>query len=175
MRKLLVSSMIALSVGCAASGAGAAGAPTADQKPPVPIAEKAKPAAPGLLSKPTATPEAAAPAAAASAPQIPSFDVAVLATGIRASRVMGKAVRNEAGEDIGTVNDLIINPPDNVAYAIIGVGGFLGVGERLVAVPFDALLPRDAGNGLALPGATKDSIKLLPEFKYPPRPERPLN
>ena len=134
-----------------------------------PAPEKAAAGRSGLATTPSASPatEAAPP------PNIPTFDVAVLATGVRASRVMGKAVRSETGEDIGTVNDVIINPPDNVAYAIVGVGGFLGVGERLVAVPFDSLQPREAGNGLVLPGATKDSIKLLPEFRYPPRPERP--
>ena len=63
--------------------------------------------------------------------------------------------------------------------AALGLKGHGSV-ERLADVVLlllleDALQPRDAGNGLILPGATKDSIKLLPEFKYPPRPERPLN
>ena len=144
--------------------------------PPAPGGAMVGFSAPASSSPATESPAEAAPAtepAVLTPPDLPPFDVAVLATGIRASRVMGKAVRNEAAEEIGTVNDLIINPPDSVAYAIIGVGGFLGVGERLVAVPFDALHPRETGQGLILPGATKDSVKLLPEFKYPPRADRP--
>ncbi|MFN4091132.1 MAG: PRC-barrel domain-containing protein [Alphaproteobacteria bacterium] len=110
---------------------------------------------------------------AGGAPHIPPFDAAALATGIRASRVMGKAVQNEAGEDVGTINDLVIDPSDSAPYVIIGVGGFLGVGERLVAVPFGILVAREGSAGLVLPGATKDSVRQLPEFRFPPRGERP--
>lgn len=185
MRKLVagsvgvVATVVVLAVSFPAPGVAAASAdapsarPAMSEKPAPekPASEKPAPERSGLLAAPSTSPAAQV----VSPPKIPPFDVAVLATGVRASRVMGKAVRSEAGDDIGTVNDVIINPPDNVAYAIVGVGGFLGVGERLVAVPFDSLQPREAGNGLVLPGATKDSIKLLPEFKYPPRPDRPAN
>ncbi|RQW77241.1 MAG: PRC-barrel domain containing protein, partial [Geobacter sp.] len=49
--------------------------------------------------------------------------------------IIGKAVTNEANEKIGKVEDIIVTPEDSVSKAIIGVGGFLGMGEHRVAVP----------------------------------------
>jgi len=49
-------------------------------------------------------------------------------------------------------------------FAIIGVGGFLGIGERNVAIPMDQLKVNN--KQLTLPGATKDALKALPPFVY---------
>lgn len=87
-----------------------------------------------------------------------------LATGFRVSKVLGATVVNEAGEDIGTIDDLIVTHANNVPYAVLSVGGFLGMGTRLVVVPYDALKAGD--KNMVLPGATKDTLKLLPEFRY---------
>src|SRR5947209_6086174 len=59
-------------------------------------------------------------------------DVVHLAAGYRASKIKGAAVYNNANEKIGTVDDLIITQNDRVLYAILSVGGFLGVGEDRV-------------------------------------------
>jgi hypothetical protein len=50
--------------------------------------------------------------------------------------------------------------------AVIQVGGFLGVGSHHVAVPFDSLKIDDTGTKIVLPGATKQQLQGLPEFKY---------
>jgi len=92
-------------------------------------------------------------------------DVARVAVGQRASKLVGAAVVNSADERIGKIDDLVVNPNDKVTYAIISVGGFLGVGNKLVAVPFDSLKTVKEER-LMLPGATKDALKSLPEFKY---------
>lgn len=57
----------------------------------------------------------------------------------RASKMAGVKVYNDANENIGSVNDLLMDKSGNVKIAVIGVGGFLGMGEHLVAVPYDKL------------------------------------
>jgi sporulation protein YlmC with PRC-barrel domain len=55
----------------------------------------------------------------------------------RASKVVGLSVYNNNNESIGSINDLLTDKSGNIKAVVIGVGGFLGVGEHLVAVPFD--------------------------------------
>lgn len=92
-------------------------------------------------------------------------DVARVALGHRASKLVGAAVVNDKDERIGTIDDLVVNTDDRVTYAVISVGGFLGMGSKLVAVPFQTLRTVKEER-LMLPGATKEALKDLPEFKY---------
>jgi sporulation protein YlmC with PRC-barrel domain len=55
----------------------------------------------------------------------------------RASKVVGLNVYNDANESVGSINDLLTDKTGNIKAVVIGVGGFLGVGEHLVAVSFD--------------------------------------
>ncbi len=55
----------------------------------------------------------------------------------RASKVVGLKVYNEANENVGSINDLLMDKSGNIKLVVLGVGGFLGMGEHLVAVPFD--------------------------------------
>ena len=57
----------------------------------------------------------------------------------RASKLAGVNVYNEANEKIGDVNDVILDKSGKAEKVILGVGGFLGMGEHLVAVPFDKI------------------------------------
>jgi sporulation protein YlmC with PRC-barrel domain len=57
----------------------------------------------------------------------------------RASKLVGVNVYNEANEKIGDINDVILDKSGKASNVIIGVGGFLGMGEHLVAVPFEKL------------------------------------
>jgi sporulation protein YlmC with PRC-barrel domain len=57
----------------------------------------------------------------------------------RASKVVGLSVYNEANESLGSINDLLTDKEGNIKAVVIGVGGFLGVGERLIAVPYDKI------------------------------------
>jgi sporulation protein YlmC with PRC-barrel domain len=57
----------------------------------------------------------------------------------RASKVAGLSVYNDSNESIGSINDLLMDKSGSVKAAVISVGGFLGVGARLVAVPFDKI------------------------------------
>lgn len=57
-----------------------------------------------------------------------------------ASSLSGDRVRNTAGEDLGKVEDIVIDvPTGRVAYAVLSFGGFLGVGNKLFAIPWEAL------------------------------------
>jgi hypothetical protein len=107
------------------------------------------------------------PAFSQGAPQMVTLmkvDPASLATGYRTSKVVGSTVVNEANENVGTIDDLIVTPTEKVPFAVLSVGGFLGMGSKYVVVPFSSLQVKD--KQMVLPGATKDSLKALPEFKY---------
>lgn len=63
---------------------------------------------------------------------------------VRASKIIGVNVKNKANEDLGSINDIVLDPADGrVAYAAVSMGGFLGVGDKLFAVPWDALECRE--------------------------------
>jgi hypothetical protein len=87
-----------------------------------------------------------------------------LATGYRTSKVVGSTVVNEANDTVGTIDDLIVTPGEKVPFAVLSVGGFLGMGTKYIVVPYSALQVNN--KKMVLPGATKESLKALPEFKY---------
>jgi sporulation protein YlmC with PRC-barrel domain len=92
-------------------------------------------------------------------------EMKVVATGWSAKKnILGKAVYNDKNEKIGTVDDLIISPDKSVSFAIIGVGGFLGMAKHDVAIPISRI--KEENKKLVLPGATKEALKALPEFQY---------
>ena len=107
------------------------------------------------------------PAVSQGAPQtvaLMKVDPTTLAPGYRTSKVVGSTVVNEAKETVGTIDDLIVTPTEKVPFAVLSVGGFLGMGTKYVVVPFSSLQVKD--KQMVLPGATKDSLRALPEFKY---------
>lgn len=92
-------------------------------------------------------------------------DTAKLINGWSAKKmIMNKPIYNEKNEKVGSVEDIIINQEDAVSYAIIGVGGFVGIGEKYVAVPFHQLKMTD--NKFVMSGATKEELKQKPKFEY---------
>lgn len=91
-------------------------------------------------------------------------DVTILATGYRTSKVVGSTVVNEAGEAVGTIDDLIVTPGGRGPFAVLSVGGFLGVGTKYVVVPADLLKVRD--HEMLFVGASEKSLKNLTAFTY---------
>ena len=57
----------------------------------------------------------------------------------RTSKVVGLSVYNSKDENIGAINDLLMDKSGNIKAVVIGVGGFLGMGEHLVAIPFEKI------------------------------------
>ena len=92
-------------------------------------------------------------------------DVVAVADGYRASKLRGATVVNSKNEKVGEIDDLVIGK-DRVLFAIIQVGGFLGLGSRLIAVPYTSLQISDDGRRIVLPGVTQQQLEKLPEFKY---------
>jgi sporulation protein YlmC with PRC-barrel domain len=88
-----------------------------------------------------------------------------------ASEVSGLEVRNAAGEDLGDINDLVMDQTGKPQVAIIGVGGFLGLGEKDVGVPFEALTfaPSSDGKTVVRLDVTKDALKSAPNFVFKDR------
>ncbi len=96
--------------------------------------------------------------------QLVKVDVMKISTGYRASKVIGSTVVNEAGDSVGKVDEIIVGPDGKAPFVVLSVGGFLGVGDKLVVLPYEQM--KTDGKKIVLPGATKDSLKSLPEFKY---------
>ena len=80
-------------------------------------------------------------------------------------QVMGKDVYNDKNEKVGVVEDLIVAPDKAVSYAIIGAGGFLGMGKHDVAIRMNQF--KLVEGKFTLPGATKEAVKAMPAFQYP--------
>jgi sporulation protein YlmC with PRC-barrel domain len=69
----------------------------------------------------------------------PTTSVSSLQGDWRASKIVGLSVYNDNNESVGSINDLLTDKNGNIKAVVLGVGGFLGVGEHLVAVPFDKI------------------------------------
>ncbi|MGZ3321954.1 MAG: PRC-barrel domain-containing protein [Xanthobacteraceae bacterium] len=96
--------------------------------------------------------------------EIAKVDVQKVAAGYRASKVIGSSVLNEANETIGRIDDLLVTRDGKEPYAVLSIGGFLGMGTHMVVVRYDSL--KFADNKIVLPGGTKDGLKMLPAFQY---------
>lgn len=84
---------------------------------------------------------------------------------LRTSKLVGASVYNDQNQSIGSIDDVLMSNSDHkAATAVIAVGGFLGIGAKLVSVPFDQLKISDTK--VEMPGATKASLQGMPEFHY---------
>jgi hypothetical protein len=155
MRKLLttisVASLLAVAPALAQTGPSSPPSSMPDKSDPMP--DKATP-----KTTPGASTEA------------PAAKVAPSSMGEhRASNILNASLKNAAGESIGDVNDLLLDSTGKISHVIVGVGGFLGIGERNVALKFEQVqLTRDSNNRLtATANVTKESLKSAPEWKDP--------
>lgn len=116
-------------------------------------------AAPALLALP----------AQAQTPITETANVAVGPSEALASNLVGLDVDNAANEDVGEIEDLVLDSSMNVKGLVLSVGGFLGVGERYVVVsPATVKVAFDntAKEWKASTALTRDQLKSMPEFKY---------
>jgi sporulation protein YlmC with PRC-barrel domain len=103
----------------------------------------------------------------------------------RASNLNGTTVYNDKGDGVATINDLLIDSHGRVANVVLSVGSFLGMSAKYVEIPFSALKFKSTRPGpsgpetpdlktvgnkvdysAVLPGATKDTLKAMPNFVY---------
>jgi hypothetical protein len=91
-------------------------------------------------------------------------DLKSLAQRYRTTRVVGSEVIDDAGENVGRVDDLIVTSSSKVSYVVLAVGVFPGAEPRLVVLPATAL--DRSRKGLVLHGATRAALGKLPRFSY---------
>jgi len=149
------------------------------QTAPQPAAPDATQSAPADATAPK-MPEVTAPAGDAAQAPAPaaSTDTAQAAGGtylteqaadqVSANTYIGQAVYNGQNESIGNVNDLIMKKDGGLVAAVIGVGGFLGIGEKNVAVPMEKITVAQNtqdGSVKLTTSETAETLKAAPEFK----------
>ncbi|MBS0249842.1 MAG: PRC-barrel domain-containing protein [Proteobacteria bacterium] len=110
---------------------------------------------------------AIAPVAATTSASALSF-VATQGTGERSTaNVIGLPVENAAGDKLGDINYLVLDSAGKISTVVIGVGGFLGVGEKNVGIPFNELSFADKdGRRVAMIDATKESLTNAPKYTW---------
>ena len=82
-----------------------------------------------------------------------------------ANDYIGKTVYDQAGNNVGDVNDLIISNDGQIQAVILGVGGFLGIGEKDVAVNAQAVkMVQDGDNTRLVVETTKEALKAAPTY-----------
>jgi len=86
----------------------------------------------------------------------------------RASKLVGLNVYNDNNESLGSINDLLTDKNGNIKAVVVGVGGFLGVGEHLVAVPLDQIKFVDKPVAYAGAAASKTATNTSPNSTLPP-------
>jgi hypothetical protein len=119
-----------------------------------------------LMALPVLAQDAPAPAVE----KAPAEKSAALdASDVSAKALLTESVKNAANETIGDINDVLISGDGKVAAVIVGVGGFLGMGEKNVALPYDQLVfAKDVGDDLVVTtSATKESLETAPEYIKP--------
>jgi len=163
MKALMTSAAFAVLIAAAPALAEDAAKPAAiDQT------QTQKAAAPDQTQTQATTPAATpAPAVAAtSTPDKQQFIAQQAADTQLASNWIGKKIYNSAGDNVGDVNDLIIGSDGKITGVVVGVGGFLGIGEKNIAVDFSMIQSGTDENGdLKLTvNATKEQLDAAPEF-----------
>lgn len=87
---------------------------------------------------------------------------------IPANKLVGADVTNTANERVGSVDELLLNTSGQVQGLVVSVGGFLGVGDRKVVLPWDDMtISRKGDQVVAVASASKDELKAMPEYQPP--------
>jgi sporulation protein YlmC with PRC-barrel domain len=114
---------------------------------------------------PEVAPSAPPPTAASSAQDKAQFGATVPANAISISTYYSEDVYDTKDNKIGDVNDILLDKDGRVSTLIVGVGGFLGVGEKDVAVPFNTLkVSEKGGDRYLVIDATKEALEKAPGY-----------
>jgi sporulation protein YlmC with PRC-barrel domain len=86
---------------------------------------------------------------------------------LRTTEIVGAKVYNNANDNIGSVEDIVLKADGSMDEVVLSVGGFLGIGDKYVAVPYsDLKIGRDGSSLKVTTDATKESLKALPDYKF---------
>ena len=166
-----LATVLAIPAYAQSSNPPAAQPPTTAQSAPAAPAEKT---APPINDKSSATP-APAPATSAAADTKADKKQAGFvqnqdSSEWRSSKLVGASVYGPDDKSIGSIDDLIVDEKGAIKAAVIGVGGFLGVGQKDVAVPFESLQIKRKQNSSSIEKITvtytKDQLSNAPKFAY---------
>lgn len=102
-----------------------------------------------------------------------AVDRAALSGNWRASKLIGMTVYNQANEKLGDVNELIVDPTGKVSAVVIGVGGFLGMGEHDVAVSMSQLMVTDNGRQVSANNSASSTVGAVTNSR--PAPSQSAN
>lgn len=169
MRKL-----IALTAAASLLGATAAMSQTTDQmqktQPQVAPPETTGPkeSAPPVGVPPTPQAQTPSPGTTTTTPTAPkpgqqAFLSQQQPDQLLASKLMRQSILGANNERIGDVNDLLLSKDGQVSAVLVGVGGFLGIGEKTVAIPFEALKRSPESNQLTA-SYSREDLQQAPEF-----------
>lgn len=84
----------------------------------------------------------------------------------RADKIIGMDLRNTQDQDLGKIKDLLVGADGKITQVVLSVGGFLGIGDKLVAVDWNQV-QIDPARKIAVASMTKDQLQQAPAFKYP--------
>lgn len=79
--------------------------------------------------------------------------------------LIGRTVKNTNGDTVGDIESVLVDAGGNVKYVVVGVGGFLGIGEKHVALPWNSLSISDNGEKVVA-GVTKEDLEKSPSYRY---------
>ena len=122
----------------------------------------------GLTAGPATPTELVVPAQSRQVAHDPAPAPSVTVIGTRqGTSILGRQVRSKADENIGRIVDVIVDRSGQVRAAVIDFGGFLGIGNRKIAVDWDALdfAATDDKREVVTLGLTRDQLKAAPQYK----------
>jgi sporulation protein YlmC with PRC-barrel domain len=141
--------------GEAAEPGGQVAAPTAAEQPPTTAADQPADEPAEELAEEEATPPA----------EMEFIEVQDAAQFLADEEVIGKRVVNVNEEEVGTIADLVMDQDQKLVGVVLSVGGFLGIGDKWVAVPVDQIdFPGDEQPARLLVAVTEDQLKNAPDF-----------
>lgn len=165
--RLILPVILLLAPGAATAAAQTAPAPAA-ASPSLPAPAPAPPSAPAPAPTPAAAPEAAKPPPPP--PPKPPAAQELIYSG-EATSILGRQVRDPEHRVLGRIVDVLVDDAGQPRAAIIDLGGFLGVGDRRIAVAWRALhFAVAAGHDTITLDMTLDQIKATPDFHRPIAP-----
>ena len=117
-----------------------------------------------ILVLPIPTPFAQQSSNPSAAGQSMSSQHGAFSNATHASDIIGKSAYGSSGEDIGKIDDLLINSKGQVEMAVVDVGGFLGVGQHSVAIKWDQIKISPSDNRVVV-AMSKEQLKAAPEYR----------
>src|SRR3546814_12383411 len=89
---------------------------------------------------------------------------------VQGNKLIGADVKGASNEKIGDVTEVLVSTDGKINAIIVSVGGFLGMGDRRVALPWEQLRFSSEGSDLVvMASATKEQLKEMPEYRDPAR------